>query len=75
MAAHDRNRPQFFLVPPAAPSTRCRHCGQEVYWIVTRGRARWPIDCSVPGGLPPVADPPQDGSGIRHWCTRPEVAP
>ena len=65
--------PSLFTVPLGTSAAPCRGCGMLVYWIMTTGGKRMPVDCAAKhgGAIPTLTTP---GVGVSHFATCPKAA-
>lgn len=77
--------PVYFDIPLGTPLSRCRSCGQPVYFITTKRGKLMPVSiaaegCRAPDTFPEGqlnvfggADTPQAGRGISHFSDCPDA--
>lgn len=61
----------MITIPAGTPASRCRGCGQPIYWVKTVIGKTMPVSVAPEGAAEPTAQ--ADGCGVSHFADCPQA--
>lgn len=62
----------LLTIPAGTPASRCRGCGQLIFWVKTVTGKSMPVSIAQDGATAP--SPSHDGRGSSHFADCPQAA-